>query len=275
MRRRIAPLRTAGLSLLVLALAATCSPASADGPLQIYAAGSLKEAMTAMLAASGLRPEDLAEPVYGPAGSLRARIEGGAPADVFASADLQQPERLAKERGGRAVVIFAYSRMCALARGTLGLTPANLLDRMLDPRVRLATSTPGADPGGDYALAVFARAELLHPGAQASLQAKALKPFGGPDAKPPVPGRGAVEGIFLADRADIVLGYCTGASRVVQAVPGLVAIPLPPGLAVTPTYALVVLDDDPRADRLVVFMVSERGQAILAHYGFTPATTAR
>ncbi len=268
-------LKASGLCLLALTMLVTGSPARAGEPLRIYAAGSLKEAMAAVLAASGLPSEQFAEPVYGPAGSLRERIERGAPADLFASADLRQPQRLAEERGGRPVVIFAYSRMCALSRGALGLTPANLLDRMLDPRVRLVISTPGTDPGGDYALAVFARAELVHPGALRSLQAKALTPFSGPNAKPAVPGHGAVEGVFLADTADMVLGYCTGMSKAMQDVPGLVAIPLPSELAVTPTYALVLLNDDARADRLVVFIVSERGQAILAHYGFTPATTAR
>src|SRR4029077_1706870 len=99
--------------------------------------------------------------------------------------------------------------LCALARSGVGLTTDNLLDRLLDPSVRLATSTPGADPGGDYAWAVFARAEAVHPGAQAILQSKAMKLVGGPSSTPLVPGRGAVQGIFLADKADVMLGYCS------------------------------------------------------------------
>ena len=78
---------------------------------------------------------------------------------------------------------------CA-ARQAANITPVTLLDRMLDPRLRLATSTPRADPAGDYAWAVFARAEALRPGAEAALEAKALKLVGSPDAKPLVPGHG-------------------------------------------------------------------------------------
>ncbi len=46
---------------------------------------------------------------------------------------------------------FARNRMCVAALVRLGPTANNLLDRMLSPDVRLATSTPGGDPGGDYA----------------------------------------------------------------------------------------------------------------------------
>ena len=94
--------------------------------------------------------------------------------------------------------------------------------------MRLATSTPGADPGGDYAWAVFARAEAVRPGAQVALESKALKLYGGGAETPLlVPGKGAVEGIFLADRADVAFAYCSGAASVLAEVPGLATVPLP------------------------------------------------
>ena len=249
-------------------------PARADGLLQIYAAGSLTGAVTEMLAASGIPADQQASPVFGPSGVLRERIEAGAPADILASADMQQPRRLAQERGGRPVVMFTRNAMCAIVRQGLGVTQANLLDKMLDPAVRLATSTPGADPGGDYAWAVFARAEALHPGARAMLEAKALPLVGGPDSKPLIPGKGQVQGVFLAGKADIMLGYCSGSAGVMRDVPGLAAIPLPAELTVGPAYGLVVLTDTALADRFTVFVMSEQGQAILARDGFAPVALA-
>ena len=157
--------------------------------MQLFAAGSLTGAMTAMLAASGVPAERVAPPVFGPSGVLRQQIEQGAPADLLASADMQQPRLLAQARGDRPVVMFTRNAMCALAQPAVGLTASNMLDRMLDPKVRLATSTPGADPGGDYAWAVFARAEALHPGARAALEAKALKLVGGADSSRWSPAR--------------------------------------------------------------------------------------
>jgi ABC-type molybdate transport system substrate-binding protein len=154
------------------------------------------------------------------------------------------------------------------------LTADNLLDRMLDPAVRLATSTPGADPGGDYAWAIFARANAVHPGARAVLEAKALKLVGGPNTPPLVPGHGAVQGVFLANRADIMLGYCSGSGPVMKEVPGLVSVTVPAALSVGSAYGMVVLSDHPLAARFALFVMSERGQAILARHGFDPVGLA-
>lgn len=180
---------------------------------------------------------------------------------------MAQPRALAA--AGQPVILFARNRMCALGRTGLGLTPENLLDRMLDPAVRLATSTPGADPGGDYAWATFVRADAVRPGARAALQAKALKLVGGANTPPLVAGHGAVEGVFLADRADIMLGYCSG-SAAVKDTSGIVSMPLPPLLAVTAAYGMVVLSDRPLATRFALFMMSTAGQTILQQYGFGP-----
>jgi molybdate transport system substrate-binding protein len=239
-------------------------------PLRVYAAGSLTGAFTDIVKAFPAAEGDVAAPVFGPSGVLRQRIEHGDRADVFASADLEQPRTLARSRNGSFVVMFTRNRLCALGRASLGLTPENLLDRLLDPSVRLATSTPGADPGGDYAWAVFARAEAVHPGAKTVLQQKAMKLVGGPDSTPLVPGRGAVQGVFLADRADVMLGYCSGAGPIVREIQGLVSVPLPPALTVGPAYGLIVLSDQPLAARFALFVLSEQGQAILRQHGFDP-----
>ncbi len=133
-------------------------------PLHIYAAGSLTGAFTDMVKAFPAGEGDVAAPVFGPSGVLREKIEDGDHVDVFASADMTQPRTLASVHGESSVVMFTRNRLCALGRASVGMTTDNLLDRLLDPSVRLATSTPGADPGGDYAWAVFARAEAVHPG---------------------------------------------------------------------------------------------------------------
>ena len=256
---------------IVLAAFLLAAPplARAGEGLRLFAAGSLTAAMTAMLAESGLPQGQIAAPVFGPSGVLRERIEGGAPADVLTSADMGQARRLASERS-LPVIMFTRNRMCAIGRPALHLTPANVLDRMLDPAVKLGTSTPGADPGGDYAWAVFARADAVRPGAKAALEAKALKLVGGPDSKPLVPGKGQVRGVFLTNAADMMIGYCSGVAALQKDVPGLEAVALPPELTVGPAYGMVVLTDHPLAARFALFVMSGKGQAILARYGFMP-----
>ncbi|HKD76768.1 MAG TPA: molybdate ABC transporter substrate-binding protein, partial [Ktedonobacterales bacterium] len=266
--RRVTP-RNIAAGLLIICSMIPPRPVLAE-PLHLYAAGSLTAAFTDIVRAFPADAGDVAKPVFGPSGVLRERIEHGDRVDVFASADMDQPRRLARSRGGSFVAMFTRNRLCALGKTDLGLTSDNLLDRLLDPSVRLATSTPGADPGGDYAWAVFARAEMVHPGAQATLQQKAMQLVGGPNSTPLVPGRGAVQGIFLVDRADVMLGYCSSGQAVMQEIPDLTNIPLPPALTVGPAYGLIVMSDHPLAARFALFVLSEQGQTILRQYGFDP-----
>jgi molybdate transport system substrate-binding protein len=260
--------------MLGAAVAMTSIPAGAE-PLHVYAAGSLAAAFADIVREFPAPANSIAPPVFGPSGVLRERIERGEPADVFASADMEQPRTLSREKAGRSVVMFTRNRLCVLARAKIGLTPDNVLEKLLDPAVRLATSTPHADPAGDYAWAVFARAEAVHPGAQKILEAKALPLFGGSNTPPLVAGRGAVQGIFLADRADVVLSYCSGMDPIVREIPDLINVQLRPALTVGPAYGLIVLSDDPLADRFALFVLSEQGQAILLKHGFDPIGVAR
>ena len=259
---------------LLAAVLATGSAAEA-APVRVYAAGSLSGAMAALMAASGSAPEAFAKPVFGPAGLLGERLQKGETADLFASADLTAPTRVAAGHPGALVVPFVRNRMCVAARPALGLTEANMLDRMLAPELRLATSTPGNDPGGDYAVAVFARADALRPGAGKVLTDKALHLVGGPGTMVPVDGRSPSATIFLGDHADLFVYYCSSAAALLKEVPGLTSLPVPEALEVHPVYGMTLLSDDPAAARFALFVLSRAGQAVLAGFGFEPLAAPR
>jgi molybdate transport system substrate-binding protein len=261
------PRKVIGLLATVLALFA---PARAD-TLKVMGAGSLRAAMTDLLQHFPKQSDEVDTPEFGASGLMRQKIEAGAHVDVFASADLEQPHKLAAGHPERLVILFARNTLCALARSDLGLNEANFLDRLLDPAVRIATSTPGSDPLGTYSWEVFARADAVKPGARATLEAKAKKLVGGGEKTPPlVAGKGAVEGIFLADQADVMLIYCSAVAAVQKEVPTLTSIKLPSALAVQPADGLVILDSKPVALRFVAFVMSEEGQATLQRHGLEP-----
>lgn len=240
----------------------------APDPLRLLSAGSLAKTMGELLpaftAAGGIEVDAL----FGPAGLLRERIEQGEKADIFASANLAHPQALSRQGLAAEPAIFARNSLCALVRPGLAVMPDTLLDRMLDPAIRLGTSTPGADPSGDYAWALFARAEAIRPGAQAMLEAKALQLVGGRDTPPAPPGQHYVGWQMAQGRADIFLSYRTSAAAVQQAVPGLQVLDLPETLAVGADYALALLSARPQAALLAAFILSPAGQSILARYGF-------
>lgn len=258
--------RVAAATALVLAGAAAAGAA----PVKVYAAGSLSGAMAALIEAAGEPAGAFAAPVYGPAGLLADRLSEHETADIFASADIAAPARLAAARPDALVVPFVRNRMCVAAKPGVGLTAANMLDRMLSPDLRLATSTPGKDPGGDYALAVFRRAEALHPGAEKTLTGKMLTLVGGPNTMVPVAGQSPSAAIFLGDHADLFLYYCSSAAGLLKEVPDLTNLPLPDNLEIHPIYAMAVLSREPAAERFALFVLSSKGQAILRRFGFDP-----
>ena len=102
---------------------------------------------------------------FGASGLLKDEITGGAKAEVFASANMEHPQALARANRSGRVVLFARNKLCALVRPGLAVEPATLLDRMLDAQLKLGASTPKADPSGDYAWQVFRKADQLKPGA--------------------------------------------------------------------------------------------------------------
>jgi molybdate transport system substrate-binding protein len=259
-----------GLMVIVLALS---TPACADA-LKVMAAGSLRAAVTDLLHRFPLQSDTVDPPEFGPSGLMRQKIENGAAVDVFASADMEQPRQLAAGHPERMVILFARNSLCALARPNLALNEDNFLDRLLDPAVRIATSTPGSDPLGTYSWEVFARADALKPGARATLEAKAKKLVGNGEKTPPlVAGKGAVEGIFFSDQADVMLIYCSAVSALQSAIPSLTSIKLPATLTVEPAYGMVILDSKPVALRFVAFVMSEEGQATLRSHGFEPVAS--
>lgn len=253
----------------VALMAAFVSVAAGAADLNLYAAGSLSGAMGELSAAFSQKTGIAVHGVYGPSGMLRERIEAGEAVDVFASADMGHPRKLVQNGRAEFVVRFTANRLCALATPALGLNADNFLDKALNPQIKLGTSTPLADPAGDYTWAMFEQAEALHPGAAASLKAKALQLVGGPQAEKIPAGHGAVPYMFATGKADMFMAYCTTAKQAADEGLALTAVPLPATLAPRAEYGMVVLKNaKPEAGRLALYILSEEGQRILAKWGF-------
>jgi ABC-type molybdate transport system substrate-binding protein len=193
----------------------------AQAPIRVYAAGSLREALTAVGPLWQERGGAAPSFTFGASGLLRERIEQGEPVGVFASADIEHPQRLAQGGRWQAPVVFTRNALCALAGPQVQATPQTLLATLLRNDVRLGTSTPLADPSGDYAWAMFRRAEAVQGGAQAALEAKALQLTGKAGSPQPPAGRGTYAWIVDSGQADIFLTYCTNAVASQREVPRL------------------------------------------------------
>ena len=266
----------AALALVALGLAgcgsAVKAPMAVEAsgpPVQVYAAGSLREVFTAIASEHEARTGQKIVLTFGASGLLRERIEKGEPAQVFASADTDHPRRLAEQGGWQPPVVFTRNALCALTSDKLAATPATLLATMLQPSVRVGISTPKADPAGDYAWALFGKADALQSGATARLQAKALKLTGGADSPKPPPGRGTYAWVMDQSQADVFLTYCTNAVSAQKEVPRLRIVEIPPELQVGAAYGVTVRIGAPQAaDAFLRALLAPPAQAVFNRFGF-------
>lgn len=248
----------------------TKAPSVADAtPVQVYAAGSLREAFTEIARQHEARTGQPVALTFGASGLLRERIEKGEPAQVFASADTDHPQRLAARGGWQPATVFTRNALCALTSEQINATPDTLLATLLRADVRVGTSTPRADPSGDYAWALFRKADGVQPGAYAQLDAKALKLTGGADSPKPPAGRGTYAWVMDQRQADVFLTYCTNAVAAQAEVPRLRVVQLPAALQVGAAYGLTVRSDAPAsATTFAQTLLQPPAQAVLQRMGF-------
>jgi molybdate transport system substrate-binding protein len=259
------------LSALFAALAVASSAAADTAVVRLHAAGSLRAAMTDIAKAYADTYGTRVEAVFGGSGGLKERLSAGEAGDVFASADMGNPQALTQAGKAGPTVLFARNRLCALLRPGLKATPATLLATMLNPSVKIGTSTPKNDPAGDYAWAMFQKADVQRPGSRATLEAKAVKIGNVPGSLAvPQSATNAVVWLFQEKRADIFLSYCTGAPAATKESPGITVVALPPELAVEAHYGLTVLTgaNQDQAGQFALYILSPVAQKILAQYGF-------
>ena len=265
----------AGLALAT-GMSATLGQTAQISPpstLRIHAPGSLRAALTDLARAfEAAQPGSVLALSFGASGLLKDRIAAGEANDVFASANMAHPQALAAGGGYAAVQRFARNTMCVLARPGLDVSPAAVLDRVLDPAVTLGTSTPRADPSGDYAWQVFDRIEADgRPGAAAALKARARQLTGGPASPPPPEDRSVYGQLVAQGAADLFIAYCTATVQAVRENAGQQSQPLPERVNVAADYGLTVRQGAPEAARRFAdFVLSAQGQALLARHGFAP-----
>jgi molybdate transport system substrate-binding protein len=140
--------------------------------------------------------------------------------------------------------------------------------------LKLGTSTPKADPSGDYAFRLFERIEesgLGPAGSAAALKARALQLTGGPSSPSPPPGRNVYGALVAGEQADLFVTYCTNATTAIREQPALQLVPVPAQIDVVADYGVVALPGASSAAlALLDLLLGADGQAVLRRHGFAP-----
>ena len=260
------------LAVAWLAASSAAAADAADAPVvRLHSAGSLRAAMADIAKTYTDLYGTRVEAVFGGSGGLKERLANGEPGDVFASADMGNPQALTQTGKAGPTVMFARNHLCALVRPGFKVTPETLLATMLKPSVKIGTSTPKFDPAGDYAWEMFQKADLQRPGSRATLEGKAVKIGNVPGSLAIPPGvTNAIAWLFQEKRADIFLAYCTSAPAASAESAGITTLNLPPALQVEAHYGLTVLASANKeaAGQFAFYILSPAGQKILAQHGF-------
>lgn len=238
------------VALGLLAVLAACSESASSSTVTVLAATSLTDAFTEIAAAFEAEHEgvDVALTFDGSA-RLATSIVEGAPADVFASADQVNLDKVAAVGlADGSQLVFATNRLqIVVARGNpLGVTGLGDLDG--DVVLSLCAIVV---PCGAYAAAAFERAGLSVPAAGAEQNV-----------------RGVLSRVQLGE-ADAGIVYVTD----VLAADGVEGVDLRPDEAVEVSYPAAVLAgaaDRKTAAAFVEFLISATAQAVLADHGFGP-----
>src|ERR1700710_1390970 len=97
--------------LVAIMITLTASSASA-AEIRVMAAGSLKDAFTAIFADYTKQYGGSFAPVWGPSGTLRERLQKGEAFDIFASAALPHAQALTDAGVSGPSVLFARNALC-------------------------------------------------------------------------------------------------------------------------------------------------------------------
>jgi molybdate transport system substrate-binding protein len=253
-------MRLRGLMLVGLVLLGACgddgeaaAPVTDQGTITVFAAASLSDAFTEVGAAFEAEHEGVTVAFnFASSSALRQQIVGGAPADVFASANSSQMEQVFQ--AGEATTSAPFARN------------------------RLAIAVPPGNPAGVTGLADFADGDLLLglcaeqvPCGQFGREALA-----GAGVEPSIDTNAPDVRALLAqvESGDLDAGIVYR-TDVLAAGDAVDSVDIPADQDVAATYPICVLTNagEPGlAQAFVDFVLADDGQAILATHGFDPVS---
>lgn len=243
------------LGLLLLAFGAIAPAAAAE--ILLFAAASLKPALEEISQLPEAKAIGEIKASYAASSALARQIDAGAPADLFISADLEWMDWLA----ARDKVASATRFDLAGNELVLVAPKDSTLKLQLDARTelrralgegRIALAEPGSVPAGKYA-----KAGLEKLGLWAQVQDRY------------VASENVRAALALAARGEVPLAAVYRSDAVSEPAVRVVAV-FPPDSHPPIVYPAAALTghDSEAAKKLLQLLRSERGQAVLARWGF-------
>jgi ABC-type molybdate transport system substrate-binding protein len=244
--------------------------ANVANTVRVYAAGSTRKAFTEAAQVFTAHEGIAIETTFGGSGLLLNRLRDGEVAEAFASADIPKAQALRDAGLSGPAILFARSRLCAVTRSSLDVTPETLLDVISDPAVKILTPAPADDSTGYYVQELYKLAEAVRPDSYQLLDQKTQR-LDVRNLPPFPPGKSPLAVFFEQGMADLFFAYCNSAAQAVHETPLLKSTTIPKELTVPVAYAITLVNrgNQVTGQRFIDFLLSPEGQAILTKWGFT------
>lgn len=243
---KISPIKV----LWIFCILFVCNPNALAQSLTIFAASSLTDAFTELKLRFESQFQSNVILNFAASSTLAAQINAGAPADIFASADIENMIKVVNETHH---VVFAKNKLVVISN---------------HPQIQTLTDLSGLDyllvlaaeevPAGRYAREALSNLEALYGLGYAD---KVLENLVSNEANV----RQAVSKVVLGE-ADVAIVYITDVYA-----KDLRVIEIPEAYNVRAEYPIAVLPNSQNKDlaqSFVDFVLSREGQDILSKYGF-------
>jgi molybdate transport system substrate-binding protein len=254
MRSRFLLLLVAAAFLIACGSSGTAPGTSLSGTASVFAASSLTASFKALgTSFQAARPGVTVQFNFAGTPTLVTQIEQGAPADVFASADTTNMDKLTAD--GFTIgtsQVFAHNQLEIVVAPGNPESITGLAD-LAKPGLIYISAGPTV-PAGKYALQALATAGV-------KVTPKSLE----------TDVASVVSKIELGE-ADAAIVYTTDVQAAGSKVSG---VPIPAAENVTATYPIIAVKGTKNAavaNAFIAYVISASGQSTLASYGFLPAS---
>lgn len=198
-------------------------------------------------------------------GVLKGDIEEGAYADIFLSANARFQRQLIKKGFIKNYRLFAYDYLTAATpfNNPAHVTSANMFSKLMDKNISLTTSTPHADPAGDYTWKMFRLIDKKYPGAFKKIVSHANHLVNAAFIIP----------FLINGNTDIGILYTSQVLEIKRQGTKINIIPIPPKYNTKAKFTASVLNESGRkrlAGEFINLLFSKQGKKILKFWGFTP-----
>jgi molybdate transport system substrate-binding protein len=89
------------------------------------------------------------------------------------------------------------------------------------------------------------------------------------------PASQSAAALFSSKQIDMSITYCSGSAAIEKETPELASLEVPAQLDPHPIYGIAVLTTNPAAMRLALFLLSDKGQEIVAKENLIPILESR